>query len=61
MPRHCTVCHHPRREAIDVAVVAGGSLRDIAGQFRISKSALARHKGNHIPAALAKGRGSRRR
>ena len=54
MPRHCTVCDHPDREAIDVALVAGGSLRDIAGQFRISKSALARHKGSHIPAALAK-------
>lgn len=54
MPRRCTVCDHPDREAIDAALVAGGSLRDIAGQFRISKSALARHKGNHIPAALAK-------
>ena len=54
MPRRCTVCDHPDREAIDLALVAGGSLRDIAGQFRISKSALARHKGSHVPACLAK-------
>jgi len=54
MPRRCTICTHPDREAIDAALVAGGPLRDIAGQFRISKSALARHKGSHIPACLAK-------
>ena len=53
MSRTCTVCKHPNRGAIDAALVAGGSLRDIAGQYRISKSALARHKGSHIPAALA--------
>lgn len=56
MARPCSVCSHPERGAIDAALVAGGSFRDIAGQYRISKSALARHKDSHIPSALAQAR-----
>jgi hypothetical protein len=52
MPRHCTICDHPSRDAIDQALVAGQSLRDIAGQYHLSKSALARHKERHAPPAL---------
>ncbi len=54
MPRACTVCIHPERAAIDAALVAGGSLRDIAGQFTLSKSSLERHKADHLPALLVK-------
>lgn len=53
MPRKCTVCQHPERETIDAALVAGDSLRDVAGRYRISKSAVERHKAEHIPARLA--------
>lgn len=53
MPR-CTVCGHPDREAVEAALVAQRGLRDIAGQFRLSKSALERHKANHLPATLVK-------
>ena len=54
MPRRCTICDHEQREAIDQELVRGASLRDIAGRYRVSKSALERHKANHLPATLAK-------
>ena len=54
MPRRCTICDHPSREALDQALVAGHALRDIAGQYHLSKSALARHKDRHTPPALLK-------
>ena len=44
MPRLCTRCAHPQRAEIDGALVAGRTIRDIAGQFGIRKSAVARHK-----------------
>ena len=53
MPMTCTICRHPEREAIDAALVAGESLRDIAGRTGTSRSALARHKAEHLPASLA--------
>lgn len=53
MPRVCTICTHPQRGAIDAALLAGGSFRNIAQQFAISPTALFRHRGEHIPAALA--------
>jgi len=50
MARACSVCEHPDRRAIDRALVLGtDSIRDIAGQYRISRSALSRHKAAHIP------------
>ena len=53
MARTCTVCTHAEREAIDRALVADGSaLRDIAGQHGLSKSAVERHKAEHIPEQL---------
>ena len=54
MPRRCTICGHAERELIDSALVAGTSLRDIAGRHGVSKSALERHKADHLPADLAK-------
>jgi hypothetical protein len=53
MPRTCTICAHPKRGDIDAAMLAGTSLRDIAGQYGTSKSNLDRHR-DHIPAALTK-------
>lgn len=54
MANTCKVCKSRKRKAIDLALVNGAALRDIAGRFGISKSALERHKADHIPAALAK-------
>ena len=52
MPRRCTICDHPNHDAIDQALIAGQALRDIAGHYHLSKSALARHKESHAPPAL---------
>lgn len=53
MPRTCTVCSHEDREAIDEAVVSGGSMRDIARRHAVSKDAVARHRA-HISPALSR-------
>jgi len=54
MPRSCTICQHQERAAINAALLTGTALRDIAGQFGVSKSSLDRHKEEHMPAALVK-------
>ncbi len=54
MPRVCKICTHDQREAIERALVNGTPLRDIAGQFGISRSALDRHKENHLAAGVVK-------
>jgi len=53
VPRTCTICTHPRRDAIDLALLAGESFRNIAERFGTSATALHRHK-DHLPGQLAK-------
>jgi hypothetical protein len=52
MPCVCSVCNHQARVAIDNDLEAGQSLRAIAAQYGFSKSAVDRHRGSHLPAAL---------
>lgn len=52
MTRICTITTHSERAAIDAALLAGTPLRDIAGQYGVSKSALARYRNDRLPAAL---------
>jgi hypothetical protein len=40
----CVVCEHPQRTAIDRAIMAGDSLRDIGTMFGTDKNANKRHK-----------------
>ena len=48
--RTCSICNHPQRSEIDKALVTrSASMRDIAGQYGVSRSALSRHKANHLP------------
>lgn len=54
MTRVCTVCTHSAREAIDAALVTGGTLRTIADRWQVSKTALLRHRGEHLPAHLTR-------
>ena len=54
MPRVCSICTHAQRADIDAALVRRDSLRDIAGRFGVSRSALARHSDEHLGPALAK-------
>ena len=44
MPRTCTICKHPQRLEIERAIVAGTSLRSIAGQFGTAKTNIERHR-----------------
>lgn len=60
MPRTCTVCSHPEREAIDRELVAGeASFRNIAERFSVSAAALHRHKVDHLPQALLRAQEAR--
>ena len=55
MPRSCTICTHSDRQAVDHDLLAGtSSFRDIARQYGVSKDAVARHRADHLPAALAR-------
>ena len=53
MSPRCTVCSHDDREAIDEALVAGRTLRDIARQHGVSKDAVSRHR-SHVSQALSR-------
>ena len=56
MPRACSICSHKKRNEIDsLLVIDGSSLRDIAGQYGVTKSALQRHTENgHVIKKIAK-------
>jgi hypothetical protein len=53
VPRTCTICSHPQRLEIERAIVAGKAIRDIAGQFGPSKTAIARHR-SHVTDSILK-------
>jgi hypothetical protein len=44
MPNTCTICRHDERAGIETLMARRKPLRDIAGQFRVSKSAVKRHQ-----------------
>lgn len=54
MPRVCTICAHPERDAIDAALLGGESFRTIAHRLSVSLDALKRHKRDHLPEHLSK-------
>lgn len=58
VPRTCTICKHPKRLQIERAIVAGESLRDIAGQYGTAKTSVARHR-THVTEAIARSREAR--
>jgi heme oxygenase len=43
MALRCSICVHDKRDAIDQDIIAQRTLRDIAGHYDVSKSALDRH------------------
>jgi transposase-like protein len=51
MPRTCTICSHPDRDAVEHAIVSGGSIRRIAAQYGLTPTSVRRHMANHLPAA----------
>jgi hypothetical protein len=53
LPRTCTICSHPEQVEIDKALVAAEeALRTIADRWTVSKTALIRHKAEHLPLRL---------
>ena len=54
MPRVCSICVHPEREAINKALVDGMVYRTIAQRFAASPDAVLRHKTEHLPAIMVK-------
>lgn len=53
MPQKCTICTHKRRAEIDAAILdPAGSKRSIAARFKVSGSAVERHRV-HIREKLA--------
>lgn len=60
MTRTCTICSHPERAAIDQAISAGTSYRNIAQQFGVGYTAVARHASEHIAQAVASSQAAKR-
>jgi len=54
MPRKCSICKSEDVNEINKALVSSASFREISRRFGIDKSALSRHKQNHLPALLDK-------
>lgn len=54
MSRGCSVCDHPQRQNIDMALVAGQTLSQLAAVHNLSTSALSRHRLQHVSALLKK-------
>jgi hypothetical protein len=52
LPRSCTICEHPEREAIDRALVSDSSNLSVSSLYDVSEAAVRRHKANHLPAKL---------
>jgi hypothetical protein len=54
MSQTCTICKNQNRESIEAALLGTESLRKIAVRWSVSKSALVRHKAEHLPRAIVK-------
>lgn len=52
MPRVCSICTHPERDAIEAAIVAGTSYRVIARQFLVGHDSVQRHAADHIQQSI---------
>ena len=48
----CTICNHPARPQIDLAIATGLSKRAIAQRFQVSRDAVWRHAQAHLTAEM---------
>jgi hypothetical protein len=53
MPLPCAVCVHPRKAAIDAAIVAGTPANRIAKTYGIGRKSVTGHRDNHLPPVMA--------
>lgn len=56
MAGRCSVCNHPQRHEIDVALVEGASNRHVMARFGVGRMAVQRHRDDHIPDSLWRSR-----
>jgi hypothetical protein len=49
--RPCSICGHAKRGPIEAAVTAGTSPRSISKSYRVSRSAIQRHRDHHMRVA----------
>lgn len=68
MARPCSICGHADLQAINKALQGGDSLDDVSERFKLSRSALQRHRAAHLaakpvakPAKAAKAKAKPRR
>src|SRR6516164_9290009 len=57
VPKHgvglrCTICNHPSRPQIDLAIATGLSKRAVARRFGVSNDAVWRHRQAHLTAEM---------
>ena len=52
MGSRCTICDHPERAKIELALSRRVSGRQIARKFGVSQAAVSRHKTRHMPPQL---------
>jgi hypothetical protein len=50
--RRCTICNHPARPQIDLAIATGLSKRAVAKRFDVSRDAVWRHAQAHLSAEM---------
>ena len=48
----CTICNHPARPQIDLAIATGVAKRAIAERFQVSRDAVWRHGQTHLTAEM---------
>ena len=53
MPRACSVCTNPAREAVDRDLVGSRPLVDVAAEYGFAPSSLRRHRDRHLAPKLA--------
>jgi len=54
MPRACSVCTNPAREAVDRDLVGNRPLTALAAEYQIAPTSLRRHRDRHLAPKLAK-------
>jgi hypothetical protein len=62
MPQPCTICTHPKRKEIDLAIIRGEqSNRALAKQFELTHHALLRHSKEHLALVIQQAQAERHR
>lgn len=52
MPRSCSICEHDDLEEINAALASNERIRTIADRWSVSKTALMRHRNEHLPVSV---------